>query len=396
MYVSLISISLLASAALTSATANSTWAACQYPRAQGSQLDQCPNGTLYVSQTDPQAGFGQVSRALDSSHVILIGPGNYHEVINVTRQGPLTLLGVTSDPYDWRSNQVYVWNSSFINQTTQTVGEDNADAMVLTVSPNRNASLIGAGPAGAPLQPEFGNIDFRVYNVDFANRATVDGREVMGQTGPSGAVSVSYANASFYGCSFFSWQDTLYVGRNGSALFYGGEVRGGTDYLYGFGTAWFENVTMANRGNGGALTAWKGSTGIITDEVNTYGVYQANGRIVRAEDAPEDLNLTRSCALGRPWNNASRAIYLNTYMSDIVLPQGFIEWSAKEPRIVPGLTEFVEVGSYGPGFQLEQRNQSVGEVANGTAYTIESVFSGMPAWVDLGTVVFGQGSSASS
>ncbi|KAH8088261.1 pectin lyase fold/virulence factor [Filobasidium floriforme] len=396
MYVSLILSSLLASAALTSATANSTWAACQYPRAQGSQLDQCPNGTLYVSQTDPQAGFGQVSRALDSSHVILIGPGNYHEVINVTRQGPLTLLGVTSDPYDWRNNQVHVWNSSFINQTTQAVGEDNADAMVLTVSPNRNASLIGAGPAGAPLQPEFGNIDFRVYNLDFANRATVGGREFMGQTGPSGAVSVSYTNASFYGCSFFSWQDTLYVGRNGSALFYGGEVRGETDYLYGFGTAWFENVTMANRGNGGALTAWKGSTGIITDEVNTYGVYQANGRIVRAEDAPEDLNLTRSCALGRPWNNASRAVYLNTYMSDIVLPQGFIEWSAKEPRIVPGLTEFVEVGSYGPGFQLEQRNQSVGEVANGSAYTVESVFGGMPAWVDLGTVVFGKGSSASS
>jgi hypothetical protein len=64
MYVSLISISILASAALTSATANSTWAACQYPRAQGSQLDQCPNGTLYVSQTDPQAGFGQVGLRL--------------------------------------------------------------------------------------------------------------------------------------------------------------------------------------------------------------------------------------------------------------------------------------------------------------------------------------------
>jgi hypothetical protein len=86
------------------------------------------------------------------------------------------MQGVTSDPYDWRSNQVYVWNSSFINQTTQAVGEDNADAMVLTVSPNRNASLIGAGPAGAPLQPEFGNVDFRVYNVDFANRAVSTGQ----------------------------------------------------------------------------------------------------------------------------------------------------------------------------------------------------------------------------
>jgi hypothetical protein len=26
--------------------------------------------------------------------------------------------------------------------------------------------------------------------------------------------------------------------------------------------------------------------------MNSYGVYQANGRIVRAEDAPEDLNLS--------------------------------------------------------------------------------------------------------
>lgn len=86
------------------------------------------------------------------------------------------IQGVTSDPYNWRNNQVHVWNSSFINQTTQAVGEDNADAMVLTVSPNRNASLIGAGPAGAPLQPEFGNVDFRVYNVDFANRAVSTGQ----------------------------------------------------------------------------------------------------------------------------------------------------------------------------------------------------------------------------
>jgi hypothetical protein len=57
----------------------------------------------------------------------------------------------------------------------------------------------------------------------------------------------------------------------------------------------FENVTMANRGNGGALTAWKGSTGIITDVVNTYGVYQANGRVVRADDAPQDVDLSEHC-----------------------------------------------------------------------------------------------------
>ena len=79
-------------------------------------------------------------------------------------------------------------------------------------------------------------------------------------------------------------------------------------------------------------------------------------------------------------------------MSDIVLPQGFIEWSAKEPRIVPGLTEYIEVGSYGPGFDASQRNTSVGQVLQDSdEYTIENVFGGMPVWVDMGTVVLGGG-----
>lgn len=74
---------------------------------------------------------------------------------------------------------------------------------------------------------------------------------------------------------------------------------------------------MANRGNGGALTAWKGSTGIITDEVNTYGVYQANGRIVRAEDAPEDLNLSEESAVGQ--TKQSLVKLMCTSISQLVL-----------------------------------------------------------------------------
>lgn len=37
-----------------------TYSACQMPKAQGEQLQGCPEGTLYVSQTDPQAGYGSV------------------------------------------------------------------------------------------------------------------------------------------------------------------------------------------------------------------------------------------------------------------------------------------------------------------------------------------------
>ena len=69
------------------------------------------------------------------------------------------------------NNTVRLWDTSYINQTTQTKDQDNADAVVLTVSPNRAASLVGSGPLGAPLQPTFGNTDFRLYNIDVANRA---------------------------------------------------------------------------------------------------------------------------------------------------------------------------------------------------------------------------------
>ncbi|KAJ9092223.1 hypothetical protein QFC19_008760 [Naganishia cerealis] len=102
--------------------------------------------------------------------------------------------------------------------------------------------------------------------------------------------------------------------------------------------------------------------------------------------------VTRASPLGRPWNNASVSIYKNTYMSDIVLPQGFIAWSDKEPRVVPGLTFFGEYNSYGPGFQAASRNTSVETLLTkeqADEYTVEKVFGGMPAWIDLGTAVIG-------
>jgi hypothetical protein len=79
-------------------------------------------------------------------------------------------------------------------------------------------------------------------------------------------------------------------------------------------------------------------------------------------------------------------------MSDIVLPQGFIAWSDKEPRIVPNLTFFGEYGSYGPGFNAATRNTSVETLLTkeqAAQYTVEKVFSGMPAWIDLGTATIG-------
>lgn len=58
-----VTTSLLVSSALAW---QSPYADCQLPRPQGQQLSMCPNGTLYVSQSDPQAGYGTISSAINA------------------------------------------------------------------------------------------------------------------------------------------------------------------------------------------------------------------------------------------------------------------------------------------------------------------------------------------
>jgi 1-acyl-sn-glycerol-3-phosphate acyltransferase len=48
-----------------------TYSECQKPKPQGKQLDGCPEGTLYVSQTDPQANYGSVSCGVVSVVIVV-------------------------------------------------------------------------------------------------------------------------------------------------------------------------------------------------------------------------------------------------------------------------------------------------------------------------------------
>jgi len=192
-----------------------------------SPLQGCPPGTIYVSQTDSRADFHTIQDAISSvgndsiPHVILIAPGIYVEQLNVTRRAPLTLLGVSDQP---SRGELYALNNTHNNKNNKNGPEnenevqvywnsanhdavfpDNVYTGVLTVGPNLNATLTGSGPTGFPVSDDtpFGCVDFRGYNIDFRNEYTPY------SNGPAHAVGVSRANAGFYSCGFYSWQDTV-------------------------------------------------------------------------------------------------------------------------------------------------------------------------------------------
>jgi pectin methylesterase-like acyl-CoA thioesterase len=174
------SILSLLSLGLLSTTQAYSRGECQYPTQN--PLQGCPQGTLLVG---PSAKYTTIQSAILSipnntvPYYILILPGNYTEQLNITRSGPLTLLAQTKYPNDNAKNTVNViWH---------------------------NATGTGSGPTGnhVPSDTPFGNTDFRAYNLNFLNDY------LPYSAGPSLALSVSYANAGFYYCGFFSYQDTV-------------------------------------------------------------------------------------------------------------------------------------------------------------------------------------------
>jgi len=275
----------------------------------------------------------------NAPYVILIESGNYTEQVNVTRKGPTYLIGQTAHPKDQSYNTVnIIWAAIAVT------GLDNAFTSTLTVAPNLNASLTGSGPTGfaVPDDTPFGCVDFRTYNLNFINDFAPYSDD------PSLALSISRANGGFYYTGFYSYQDTIYVGKLGNAYFKNGEVAGQTDFFYGFGTAWVEQTSIALRNCGGGITAWKGTN---TTFENKYGVYIVDSN-VHAANASIATVIVGKCALGRPWNAQMRSIFARTYLDKSILSTGFIDWN---PPRYNNYTFFAEFHDFGPGYNATGR-----------------------------------------
>ncbi|KAM5540887.1 hypothetical protein V8D89_005531 [Ganoderma adspersum] len=365
--------------------------ACQLKKPDHlSPLSGCAPGTIFVSQDDSRTDFTSVQEAISSlpdelPATMLIGAGEYHETVNITRAAPLTLLGqldpeTAFDPAGNAStrNLVHIWDNTFVQ-----TGMDDAQSAVLLVAPSFNASLIGAGPTGAPLQPLFGNVDFKAYNIDFENRAASHTDDANFSISQALVTDISYANASFYGCAFASFQDTWYTGRNASTYVVDSIIYGQTDYLFGFGTAWFENVTLANRACGGGIAAWKGTN--LTDAPgNRYGAYISNSRIIRSPDANATTVTDRKCFLGRPWNDLATTVYLRTFMDESIQPVGWTPFDSARP-VIMNTTFYGEFDSSGPGGNTSARIPLDHILTQEEAknFTVDKVFLERPDWIDF-------------
>ncbi|KAM3075530.1 hypothetical protein ACMFMG_007673 [Clarireedia jacksonii] len=293
-------------------------------------------GGGYSSFKTVQSAVASLPNNTDT-YIILIASGNYTERVNVTRRGPTYLLGQTSNPLNQSANTVNIIWSAVAGTG------DNAYTSTLTVAPTLNASLTGTGTTGFPVPADtpFGCIDFRTYNLNIINDfAPYDATGSL-------ALSIAYANGGFYYTGFYSYQDTVYVGKLANSYIAKSVIAGETDFMYGFGTLWLNDTQILLRSCIGAITTWKGTN---TTFENKYGVYIVDSTVQKANSS---LSIKGKCPLGRPWNEQMRAIYARTYLDDSILSTGYTDWP---PTIyTPNNTLQAEYKNYGPGYNATGR-----------------------------------------
>jgi pectinesterase len=126
------------------------------------------------------------------------------------------------------------------------------------------------------------------------------------------AIYIKADRAIFDNVRFLGWQDTL-RSESGRHYFQNVYVEGSVDFIYGRGTAFFENSTLYAKSSG-YLTAQAREA-----DAETNGYVFQDSTITGA--APHS-----SVYLGRPWQAYSRTVFLDTKMGPLINPAGWSPW----------------------------------------------------------------------
>ncbi|KAL8548737.1 hypothetical protein ACS0TY_007847 [Phlomoides rotata] len=172
--------------------------------------------------------------------------------------------------------------------------------------------------------------------------------------GPEKHQAVAFRSDSdlsvLYRCAFRGYQDTLYA--HSQRQFYRDcQISGTVDFIFGDGTVVFQNCQ---------ITARRG----LPNQKNTI---TAQGRKEPVENTgfsiqfcnitvhPELLlasNNSTQTYLGRPWKLYSRTIIMQSYISNAIRPEGWLEWNG---NFALDTLFYGEYMNYGPGAGLGAR-----------------------------------------
>ncbi|MDE5590529.1 MAG: pectin methylesterase [Acetatifactor sp.] len=330
---------------------------------------------LYVNMPGYTPGFPTVAAALESIQmqepektypapfsdaapaVIHIGPGVYREKLVITRPN-LTLLGGGEN----RDDTVLVWGDAALDDMPE--GDKRGTFRTASVRIDTH--------------------DFTARHLTFKNDAGY-GCDV----GQALALYVDGDRIYFEDCCLLGSQDTLFTAPlplkeaipggfkgpgadkpriQGRHCFRSCMIQGDVDFIFGGGTAWFEDCILFSKMPEPQKTQeiYGYITAASTPENQPFGYVFRNCRL--DSDCPPGTIM-----LGRPWREWAKTVYLNCELGAHIHPTGWADWGKPHGHFYYG-----EYCSKGPGASPETRADFSCQMTDAEAaeYTIEKVLDG--------------------
>ena len=278
---------------------------------------------------------------------------------------------------------IFVKNGTYNEYPSLALTKDNVsligqsrDGVVITGS---HYSGLGSYTTSTCQTVEILSDNLYCENITFQNTAGLNAGQAV-------ALKVYGDKDVFKNVKLFGYQDTHLTSNTGADRQYylNCDIRGSVDFIFGNGACFFDNclLYMQDRSTGDVVCAPSTSAG------NTYGYVFNNCTIdgASSQDGIYDI--------GRPWQNAPRAVYLNTKMNILAAPAGWISMST-----IPALfAEYGTVNAANNPVNLSTRNTSFSYVdgssntitgssptailsaADAANYTLANVLGGADSW----------------
>ena len=220
-----------------------------------------------------------------------------------------------------------------------------------------------------------GATGFYAQDITFQNKYPY-----MNTTGRAVVLRDTGTKNIFKNISLLSFQDTYYSGNSGRMYFEDCQINGVVDFICGGSDIFFNRCLLAlEKRSGNCITApsGNGDWGYVFSDCTIDGV---------DDEARAVVNGTYS--LGRPWQGAPRAVYLNTTMKVVPTAAG---WTNMSETVLPALfAEFNSVNANGDPVDLSNRMTTftAGTVSynpvltpeQAAQFTIDNVLGGSDAW----------------
>jgi len=302
-----------------------------------------PAGAVVVQNPAASGQFSTVQAAVDSlpndssARTIFIFPGTYSEQVSITRVGPTTILGSTTDTTSYTSNTVTITNSL-------------------------SAAAAGSDDLSGTLRVHKDN--FALYNVNVRNTFGIGSQAL--------ALSSYGTNVGYYGSAFFGYQDTV-LANQGNQYFGVSYIEGAVDFIFGqHARAFFQRNVIASVG-AGAITA-DGPTS-ATDA----SLFVINHSTIMTSTAAT-TNLTGKVFLGRPWTQWAKVAFTSCDLGALINGAGWEIWSTATPNTAN--VTFAEFANTGAGAAGTRASFSE-KLSSNTGFMAADVLgSNWTSWVD--------------